>query len=85
MQAILSNHRGPYRLAVERPFKTKPGFYRTEWLPGEVDSADVEEEVTSLLTDPRDSIVSIGLYSVREGQFVTLVRRQDLDRGILAA
>jgi hypothetical protein len=67
---ILNNHRGPYRLMVTRPFVTKPGFFRSEWLTGEIDRDDVESEARALLGDPRDTIHSVHIWSVREQQFV---------------
>lgn len=69
-QNIRRNHRGPYRLHVARPIKSKPGFYRSEWLKGSVDADDVPDEALSLLTDPRDSIVSVTIWSEREQCFV---------------
>lgn len=71
---ILARHRGPYRLEVTRPFTTKAGFFRTEWLPGIVESEDVGDEALALLSDPRDTIVSVGVWSEREQQFVTTIR-----------
>lgn len=67
----MKNHRGPYRLLVSRPFATKPGFHRSEWLPGQVDGADVEDEAQALLADPRDTINYVSVWSEREQQFVT--------------
>lgn len=70
MRTFLDNHRGPYLLCVTRPFKTKAGFYRSEWLKGEVSRDDVEAEARSLLADKRDSIISVSLWSVKEECFV---------------
>jgi hypothetical protein len=71
---ILDCHRGPYLFCVSRPFATKPGFYRSEWLKGTVDRGDVGEEALALLTDPRDTIVNVAIWSEREQAFVTLIR-----------
>lgn len=68
---ILARHRGPYRLVAVRP--TKKG-YMSEWLKGEVDTDDIAEETLALLADPRDTIVWIHIWSVRESQFVTTVK-----------
>ena len=65
------NHRGPFRFLVTRPFVTKPGFRRSEWLKGTVDGLDAEQEAQALLDDPRDTIVSVHLWSERESCFVT--------------
>ncbi len=62
-------HRGPYRLMVSRPGR-KPGFYTTAWLAGEVESDDCDAEAAALLADPRDQILTVDVWSVKEGQFV---------------
>lgn len=69
-EPFTSRHRGPYQLLVIRPFKTKVGFYRSEWLSGETQSDEVMDEVDALLTDPRDNISSIHIWSIKEEQFV---------------
>jgi hypothetical protein len=71
----LSAHRGPFRLCVTRPFATKPGFFRSEWLVGEVHRDDVPDESQALLDDPRDTIISVSVWSVREECFVGGFRR----------
>lgn len=70
LEEVLARHRGPYRLCVVRPFVTKPGFYRSQWLDGAVDGGEVEDEARALLADPRDTITYVGLWSEREQQFV---------------
>ena len=70
-----TKRRGPYRLVVERPFVTKPGFYRLEWLPGEVAGEDVEAEALALLTDPRDTINNVAVWSLYDEQFVMSYER----------
>lgn len=67
--AIRQNHRGPYRFLVTRPSRGK-NPNRGEWLAGDVESVDVAEECEALLTDPRDSITSISIWSDKEEQFV---------------
>lgn len=74
MPIFLDNHRGPFRLCVTRPCATKPGFFRSEWLKGSVDRADVEDEARALLQDPRDSIQHVAVWSVTEGQFVGVIK-----------
>jgi hypothetical protein len=65
----LERHRGPFRMMAVRPLKTKPHDYRSEWLPGSVDADTIEEEAESILTDPRDSVSAVYIWSEREGQF----------------
>lgn len=72
--SFLDNHMGPFRLQVIRPFATKKGFYRSEWLPGMSDKDDVAEEAMAILTDPRDTVITVCVWSVREGQFVGIYR-----------
>lgn len=78
LEELLARHRGPYRLCVARPYATKPGFYRSEWLPGDVDTGDVEEEAKSLLSDPRDTITHVAFWSQREQAFCGGMARRDL-------
>lgn len=49
-----------------------------EWLPGEVEKLDAQSEARTLLADPRDTIVSIWLWSVPEGQFIGAFRNGTL-------
>lgn len=65
-----TRHRGPYSFHVTRPFATKPGFARGEWLKGTVEAEEAEAEAQALLTDPRDRITAVHLWSEREQQFV---------------
>ena len=67
--SFLNNHRGPYRLVLSRPDKRK-GFHTTEWLKGETDRDDVFSEAEALLTDPRDTITHVNIWSVTEESFV---------------
>jgi hypothetical protein len=64
-----ARHRGPYRLLVVRTSKGKTG-HRNEWLPGTVPTWDADEEAQALLTDRRDSILRVHVWSDREQQFV---------------
>lgn len=64
----LDSHRGPFQLLVVRPW-TK-GRIKTEWLKGSVSSEDVEAEAQALLTDPRDKIILVNCWSLKDNQFV---------------
>lgn len=67
---FLDRHRGPFRFNVGRPDPKKKGFHTSEWLKGTVDRADVADEAQALLTDPRDTIESVHVWSEGEQQFV---------------
>ena len=64
----LNAHRGPFRLCIIRP-GNKPRFYRSEWLAGETERADIEDECAALLSDPRDTILRVHVWSVPEQTF----------------
>ena len=70
LEPFWKRHRGVFKLQVIRPLKGKKGFHSSELLGGEIEGPDVEEEALALLTDPRDNIEGIGVWSVREEQFV---------------
>jgi len=57
-------------MSLRRPFTTKRGFYRSEWLKGESSRDEVADEAIAILTDPRDTVVSINVWSVTEQQFI---------------
>ena len=68
---ILSRHRGPFLFCLTRPgVKSR---LKSEWLKSEVASEDVAEEAMSLLSDPRDTVCGVGVWSQRENQFVTSI------------
>lgn len=74
---ILANHRGPYKFLLIRPkVGPKPHFFTSEWLKGDVRSEDVGEEAMSLLSDPRDTIVNVGVWSERESCFISVIRSE---------
>jgi hypothetical protein len=77
----LDHHRGPFRLMVMRPKKVAAGSKKYpatfELLKGNVPKADIEEEAQALLNDPRDVIESIYVWSEREEQFVTIIKRKN--------
>lgn len=73
-----TRHRGPYQFMVSRTVPpTKTGHkYGSEWLPGLSDSDEVEGDANALLADSRDTIVSVDVWSVHEGQFVMTYRNK---------
>lgn len=72
---ILARHRGPYRLLVYRP-GTHAGFSRSEWLTGLVEPEDVGSEAWALLTDPRDCVDGVSVWSTHSDQFVTTISKE---------
>lgn len=74
------HHRGPFRLQVLRTRKVSEGSKRypatTQTLPGLTDGADVADEAKALLTDPRDTIDAVYVFSETEAQHVMTYRRQ---------
>ena len=70
MLTFLDNHRGPFLFLVTRETPTRKLKQRAEWLTGEIDKNDVADEARALLADPRDTIRSINVWSVREDSFV---------------
>ncbi len=76
---ILARHRGPYIFCVVRPSPKKKGFYKSEWLKGSTEREDVGPEAMALLTDPRDTVIQVAVWSEREASFVTVIRgKKDL-------
>ena len=76
LKDILDRHRGPYRFQITRPHRSKAGFHTSEWLSGLVEKDGLGDEAIALLTDPRDTIEAVCVYSEHEGQFVTTIRGQ---------
>lgn len=73
----LAAHRGPYRFCLTRDTgsQAKPRHrFTTEWLAGEVVRDEVETDAQALLTDPRDTIVSVSVWSVSGNQFIGAIR-----------
>ena len=77
---ILSRHRGPFLFCLTRPVeKTKnwaTGRFKSEWLKSEVLAEDVGAEALSLLSDPRDTICHVAVWSQRENCFVTGIKSE---------
>ena len=71
-ETFLDRHRGPFSLNVTRWDKTKPDGKQISnaQLPGSVAREDVEAEALALLTDPRDCIVGVAVWSEVEQQFI---------------
>ncbi len=80
-ESFLSGHRGPYRLLLGRPHpkagKAAAGFSTSEWAQGLTEGPDVAEEAQSLLTDPRDTVDMVHVWSEREECFVGGYRNTD--------
>ena len=70
MTTFLDNHRGPFRLMLTRPYVTRKGFYRSEWIMGLTERDDVESEALGYLTDPRDTVIGVNVWSASEQQFI---------------
>lgn len=66
---FIHNHRGPFLFNVSRPAK-KAGFFTSEWLKGNVEPEDIPAEAHALLTDPRDTINYVAVWSEREACFI---------------
>lgn len=60
---------------ITRPHAKKRGHVTGEWLPGNVDTAEAAEEAEALLSDPRDTISGVYLWSDRHSCFVNKWRR----------
>ena len=73
----LTRHRGPFALTVCRETPTRKLKWHTEALKGTFRAGDVREEAQMLLTDPRDAITAVYVWSVREQQHVFTLRKQD--------
>lgn len=69
MNTWLDNHRGPFRFLVTRTNTRTKTKFSSEWLTGTVERDDVESEARALLTDPRDTIVQVYVWSIREDSF----------------
>lgn len=72
----LEHHRGPFRLQVGRPVAGKKAPWSSETLRGTTAREDVEAEAHALLTDPRDSIDAVYVFSVPEQKLITIYRKE---------
>ena len=71
-------HRGPFVLCIARPHKKKAGFYTSEWLSGASEGETVQAEAYALLTDPRDTVCTVSVWSEREQSFSMNYRKGDI-------
>lgn len=69
-----SRHRGPFSLFLVRPGKKN---LKGEWLKGSIGGAEVEEEARTFLTDPRDKVLRVHVWSDTENQFVMTYRKEE--------
>ena len=67
-EPFYSRHRGPFQLQLLRPATGKRCRWATECLAGSVDGLEVEAECMALLTDPRDCIAAVAVWSIPESQ-----------------
>ena len=75
------HHKGPYQLAVLRTKTTGKVKWSFEALRGHLKrGADVLEEAEALLTDPRDSIETVFVYSVKHKYIVTAITKAAVTR-----
>ena len=70
------HHRGPYVLGVMRETPKRRMKYHYDALPGKVEVEDIEAEAKALLSDKRDTITSVYVFSVHEDQHVTTYTRR---------
>jgi len=77
---ILQRHRGPYLFCLTRStvskYKGDTPRFCSEWLKSEVSTEDVGEEAMSLLSDPRDNVTHVAVWSQKENQFVAGIKSE---------
>lgn len=71
------HHRGPYVLGVIRETPKRKVKWHYDALPGNVERDDISGEARALLSDKRDTITSVFVFSVTEAQHVTTYKRRD--------
>lgn len=73
-----TRHKGPYQLQVCRlaPTKKHPDAVAVETLHGTFDGEDCAPMAQCLLTDPRDSVTGVYVWSVPEAQHVMTYNRR---------
>ncbi len=68
-------HRGPFQLQVLRLAQSGKHKHSVACLESPVSAGeDVEQEAMSLLTDPRDTIIAVAVWSIPESQHVCTFR-----------
>ncbi len=70
------HRRGTARLLVVRETRAN-GRTPSEWLRGSVPWSEVGEEAQAILTDPRDCVKRVEVWSERWQQFDSVVYRRD--------
>jgi hypothetical protein len=65
-------------LLIGRPHKKKACFFSSEWLQGSDDGPGTQDSAYALLTDPRDTINTISVWSEREQSFAMNYRKGDI-------
>lgn len=88
-EELLTRHRGPFTLVAFRPknvtrFGRKEVIEEKEIVGQGVGRDEVFELIESFLTDPRDSITSIHVWSERDNQFLGGMRKQWLTQRVAA-
>lgn len=73
-----ARHAGPFLLLLSRPHLKKAGFHTSEWLTSNEDGPSAQDTAYALLTDPRDTIETISVWSEREQSFSMNYRRADV-------
>lgn len=70
-EPFYTRHHGPYQLQISRTDLASDTGFKVSILPGEVAGSDAESEAMALLSDPRDTITSVSVWSIPESQHVT--------------
>jgi flagellar biosynthesis regulator FlaF len=81
-ETFTSRHRGPFLFQLTRakpPTSKAKLLVEIETLTGTVLGEDCADEAKALLTDPRDSILSVSVWSVPEQQHVHTYRREEYE------
>lgn len=76
----LTRRRGPFVLQVIRETPQRKIKWHTELIKGTFKAADVREEAELLLGDPRDTVVSVLVWSVRDQEHVFTLRKGDFKK-----
>jgi hypothetical protein len=68
---IYGRHRGPYTLLLTREMKTeKKSTLVNDHMTGPFSGEEAHEEARMLVTDPRENILDVHVFSNTEGQFI---------------
>jgi hypothetical protein len=77
--SALDRHRGPFQFQVTRLAPTTPCGVTVALLDGETSRDDVMARARTLLTDPRDTIVSVSVWSCTEQQHIGTITADNFD------